>query len=48
MGELWGAPDFRFVMMPHPLSSLTAEDVERQADGLLDKVIQLLQTGQPD
>jgi hypothetical protein len=28
MAELWGVPDFRFVMMPHPLASLTPPDVE--------------------
>ena len=47
MAELWGVPDFRFVMMPHPLASLTPEDTERRADELIDKVLQLLQEGQP-
>jgi lactate dehydrogenase-like 2-hydroxyacid dehydrogenase len=47
MAELWGVPDFRFVMMPHPLASLTAEDVERRADELVAKVLNLLQQGQP-
>ena len=48
MAELWGVPEFRFVMMPHPLASLTPEDVERRAGELLDKVLELLQKGQPD
>ena len=47
MAELWGVPDFRFVMMPHPLASLTAEGVEQRAEELLDKVLALLQQGQP-
>jgi hypothetical protein len=47
MAALWGVPDFRFVMMPHPLASLTPEGVERYADGLIDKVLQLLREGQP-
>lgn len=47
MAELWGVPDFRFVMMPHPLASLTPADIERRADQLLDKVLKLLQKGQP-
>jgi hypothetical protein len=46
MAELWGVPDFRFVMMPHPLASLTAEEIEGRADELLGKVIALLQQGQ--
>jgi hypothetical protein len=47
MAELWGVPDFRFVMMPHPLASLTSDSIERRADELIDKVLQLLQEGQP-
>lgn len=48
MAELWGVPDFRFVMMRHPLASLTHEDVDRRAGELRDKVLDLLQQGQPD
>jgi hypothetical protein len=47
MAELWGVPDFRFVMMPHPLASLTPPDVERRADELIGKILNLLQQGQP-
>lgn len=47
MAELWGVPDFRFVMMRHPLATLTAEDVERRAAGLVNEVLGLLQQGQP-
>jgi hypothetical protein len=47
MAELWGVPDFRFVMMPHPLASLTPPDVERRAEELMGKVLTLLQNGQP-
>ena len=47
MADLWGVPGFRFVTMPHPLASLTPEMVERRADELVDKVLQLLQEGQP-
>ena len=47
MAELWGVPDFRFVMMPHPLASLAPEGVERRADELIDKILRLLQQGQP-
>ena len=47
MAELWGVPDFRFVMMPHPLASLTSVEVERRAEELVGKVLRLLQQGQP-
>ena len=47
MAELWGVPDFRFVMMQHPLASLTEDAVAKRADALLDKVVALLKEGQP-
>lgn len=47
MAELWGVPEFRFVMMPHPLASLTPEAVDRRAGELCGKVLALLQDGQP-
>ena len=48
MAELWGVPDFKFIMMPHPLASLTPDDIERYATDLTDKVLGLLQSGQPN
>lgn len=47
MAELWGVPEFRFVMMPHPLASLTAQGVEERASALVARVVRLLQEGQP-
>ena len=47
MAELWGVPDFRFVMMQHPLASLTPDAVAQRAEALLDKVLALLKAGQP-
>lgn len=48
MAELWGVPDFRFVMIRHPLATLTPADIERRVDELIGKVLGLLQQGQPD
>ena len=48
MAELWGVPDFRFVMMQHPLAYLTPADIDARADALLQKVLALLRQGQPD
>ena len=48
MAELWGVPDFRFIVMPHPLASLTPAQIDRCAKDLVDKVLGLLQQGQPD
>jgi hypothetical protein len=47
MAELWGVPDYRYVMMPHPLASLQAEGIAQRADDLIEKVLTLLQQGQP-
>ena len=47
MAGLWGVPDFRFVMMPHPLASLTPEGIERRAGELVERILRLLQQGQP-
>lgn len=47
MAELWGVPEFRFVMMPHPLAYLTPEEIDDGADELLGRVLGLLQHGQP-
>ena len=48
MAELWGVPDFRFVMMPHPLGSLDANAIAQRAEELVDKVLTLLEQGQPE
>ena len=47
MAELWGVPDFRFVMMPHPLGSLTPAGIGERADALIPAVLSLLRQGQP-
>lgn len=47
MAELWGVPNFRFVMMPHPLASLTPREIDERAEELVGKVVALLREGQP-
>ena len=47
MAALWGVPGFRFITMPHPLATLTSEGIEQRADALTEKVLALLQEGQP-
>lgn len=47
MAELWGVPRFRFVKVPHPLASLTPEQIDQRAGELVEKVICLLKEGQP-
>jgi hypothetical protein len=47
MAQLWGVPDFRFVMMPHPLASLTEAQVDERATALVEHILNLLHQGQP-
>jgi hypothetical protein len=48
MARTWGLPDFRFVMMPHPIANLTSEQLDQRAREIAPKVIELLREGQPD
>ena len=48
MAELWGVPDFRFVMMPHPLGSLSPDAIAQKANDLVAPVLALLREGQPE
>jgi hypothetical protein len=48
MAELWGVPGFRFVMMPHPLGSLTSDAINVRGSELLDPLLSLLREGQPE
>ena len=47
MAQLWGVPDFRFVMMPHPLASLSDAQVDQRATALVEHIVNLLHQGQP-
>jgi hypothetical protein len=47
MAQLWGVPGFRYVTMPHPLANLNMDGIAQRADALTEKVLTLLQEGQP-
>jgi hypothetical protein len=46
MARTWGLPDFRFVMMPHPIANLTPEQLDQRAREIAPKVMELLREGQ--
>jgi hypothetical protein len=48
MARTWGLPDFRFVMMPHPIANLTDAQLDQRAREVAPKVIELLREGQPE
>jgi hypothetical protein len=48
MAELWGVPDFRFLMIPHPLATLTLPEIEQRTEEVISRVTEFLLLGQPD
>jgi hypothetical protein len=46
MARTWGLPDFRFIMMPHPIANLTPEQLDQRAREIAPAVIDLLREGQ--
>ena len=46
MARTWGLPEFRFVMMPHPIANLTEEQLDQRAREIAPQVIDLLREGQ--
>ncbi len=42
MAKLCGAPDYPFVIIPHPIGSLTAEELQMRADMAKTQVENLL------
>jgi hypothetical protein len=43
---VWGVPDYPVIYMPHPLSTLTDDEIQAGARRLADQVVRVLLTGQ--
>lgn len=46
MARTWGLPDFRFLVMPHPIANLTDEELDQRAAAITPEVVKLLLEGQ--
>jgi hypothetical protein len=46
MARSWGVPDFRFLMMPHPIANLTPAELDQRATAIVPEVVKLLLEGQ--
>jgi hypothetical protein len=46
MARSWGVPDFRFLMMPHPIANLTPAELDQRAAAITPGVVRLLLEGQ--
>jgi hypothetical protein len=45
---VWGVPDYPVIYMPHPLSTLTEDAIQAQAQRLADQIVRVLLTGRVD
>ena len=43
MAKNWGAPDYAFVVTPHPIANLTEAELNARADELTEQVMAFLQ-----
>ncbi len=46
MARTWGVPDFRFIMMPHPIANLADAELDQRAAAIVPEVAKLLLEGQ--
>ena len=46
MARTWGLPDFRFLVMPHPIANLTDAELDERAAKITPEVVKLLLEGQ--
>ena len=46
MARTWGLPEFRFLVMPHPIANLTDAELDRRAAAIAPEVVKLLLEGQ--
>lgn len=47
IAEAHGAPDYPFALVPHPLASAHAAELEQQAKGVVPEVLRLLTRSSP-
>ncbi|MBI3742767.1 MAG: hypothetical protein HY261_00565 [Chloroflexi bacterium] len=47
MARIQGIPDYRFVVLPHPVGSLPPDDVRERAKQALPQIIDILMAQQP-
>jgi hypothetical protein len=46
MATTWGLPDFKFIMIPHPIANLSPAQLDQRAEAVLPEVVKLLLEGQ--
>ena len=46
MAQCWGAADYTFLSIPHPIANLTEEQLDQRAREIVPKITDLLLKGQ--
>ena len=46
MARSWGVPDFRFLVMQHPIANLNEAELDARAAAIVPGVVKLLLEGQ--
>jgi hypothetical protein len=46
MARSWGLPDFRFLVMQHPIANLNDSELDARAAAIVPEVVKLLLEGQ--
>lgn len=42
MARAYGVPDFPYVLVPHPVASLSALEIRQRAEDVVPRVLQIL------
>ena len=48
MAKNWGAPDYAFVVTPHPIANLSQAELDARADELTDQVVAFMHQSMDD
>lgn len=46
MAEVYGMPEFPFIVMPHPIASLTEAEIQHRVRAFLPQVLRILGAGE--
>jgi hypothetical protein len=46
LAKTWGVPDFKFLVLPHPIANLTPEQMGQRAAEIAPQVVDFLLKGQ--
>ena len=42
MAEAWGVPDYKYLVMPHPIANLTEVQLDQRARDIVPQIVDIL------